>query len=173
MSRPTLSDLSPRAQEEARAQILRLPHPKTVAVGAMLPLREVKVASKTCRKAPKLDYTAIFAGCCSTPPFAEFRFHPVRKWRFDLAWPHVMLAVEIDGGLFINGGHSRGAQREKDYEKDAHALIAGWRVLRVSTGQMRSGQAVEWVKAIIAPKPLQGVPTLLPDDAQERRENLT
>lgn len=82
-------------------------------------------------------------------PVFEHKFHPDRKWRFDMAWPEHKLACEVDGGLFVNGGHSRGKAREGDYEKDAHALMLGWRVLRVSTGQMRSGIALAWLKEVL------------------------
>lgn len=79
----------------------------------------------------------------------EYRFHPTRKWRFDLAWPELKLALEIDGGLYVNGGHSRGKAREGDYEKDAAAMALGWRVMRVSTGQLKSGLALLWIKAVM------------------------
>lgn len=42
-------------------------------------------------------------------PVAEYRFHETRKWRFDHAWPDRKLALEIDGGVWQNGGgrHNR------------------------------------------------------------------
>lgn len=82
-------------------------------------------------------------------PEYEVRFHPDRKWRFDAAWPAHMIALEVDGGLYVNGGHSRGAAREGDYEKDAAALMLGWRVLRVSTGQLKKGLAREWLTQLL------------------------
>ena len=30
----------------------------------------------------------------------EFKFHPKRKWRFDYAFPFLMIAVEVDGGVW-------------------------------------------------------------------------
>jgi very-short-patch-repair endonuclease len=83
-------------------------------------------------------------------PEREFRFHPTRKWRFDFAWPKESLAVEVDGGLFVAGRHSRGAGAEKDMEKFAEAMIGGWRVLRVSTNQVKTGAALKWVERILA-----------------------
>lgn len=78
-------------------------------------------------------------------PVLEYRFHPTRKWPFDLAWPAERLAVEVEGGLFINGRHSRGEGYERDLVKYAEALLAGWRVLRVSPRQVKNGQAVGWI----------------------------
>lgn len=32
-------------------------------------------------------------------PVREFRFHPVRGWRADFAWPEHKLLLEIEGGF--------------------------------------------------------------------------
>jgi hypothetical protein len=86
-------------------------------------------------------------------PKTEHRFHAARRWKFDLAWPWIdipgPLAVEVDGGLFVNGGHTRGAAREKDYERDAAAMLLGYRVLRVSPRQVKSGQALAWITELL------------------------
>ena len=62
-------------------------------------------------------------------PELEFVFHPERKWRFDFAWPASKLYLEADGGIWIGGGHSRGAQMKKDWEKRNAATILRWRGL--------------------------------------------
>jgi len=59
---------------------------------------------------------------------AEHKFHPTRKWRFDWAMKQGRCAVEIDGGVFIRGRHSRGAGMMKDAEKGRAACDLGWRV---------------------------------------------
>ena len=81
-------------------------------------------------------------------PERQFRFHPSRRWRFDFAWAERprLLAVEVDGGLYVYGGHNRGAQIEKDMEKAAEAICMGWTVLRVSGRHVKSGQALEWIE---------------------------
>ena len=79
-------------------------------------------------------------------PVKEHRFHPVRRWRFDFAWPERLFAVEVDGAIFVRGRHTRGVGVEKDFEKMAEAMLSGWRVLRVSTGQVRNGTALTWVQ---------------------------
>lgn len=95
-----------------------------------------------------------FALACESiglpPPEEEFRFHPVRRWRWDYAWPELMLAVEIDGGLYVAGRHSRGAGREKDLEKVAHGLILGWTVFTFSTRMVNSGVALTWLSQWLA-----------------------
>lgn len=79
----------------------------------------------------------------------EYQFHDTRKWRFDLAWPSEKLAVEVDGGGFVNGRHSRGTGIEKDCEKYAEAMLLGWRVLRVTPRQVKTGQALKWIEQLI------------------------
>lgn len=63
-------------------------------------------------------------------PVAEYRFEPTRKWRFDWCWPDQRVALEVDGGIWTQGRHTRGAGWEKDTEKLNAAQAAGWRVLR-------------------------------------------
>ena len=82
-------------------------------------------------------------------PEREFRFHPVRKWRFDFAWPAQMLAVEIEGGVFVTGRHSRGLGMLADMEKSATAMMMGWRVLRVGGKHVKSGAALGWIAALL------------------------
>lgn len=70
-------------------------------------------------------------------PEQEYHFHETRKWRFDFAWPADKLAVEIDGGSFVKGGHNRPIQQAKDYEKMNVATSLKWRVLRFNTQSLK------------------------------------
>lgn len=63
-------------------------------------------------------------------PCGEHRFHPARKWRFDWAWPDRLVAMEIDGGVWIGGRHNHPAGFIRDMEKLNAAAELGWRVLR-------------------------------------------
>ena len=72
-----------------------------------------------------------------------------RKWSADFAWPDHQLLVEVDGGVYIAGGHNRGAAYTDDRERDAEAMCLGYRVLRVTTGQVDSGQALDWVERLL------------------------
>src|SRR4051812_8181871 len=38
----------------------------------------------------------------------QHRFCPGRYWKFDLALPYAMIAIECEGGTWTNGAHSRG-----------------------------------------------------------------
>jgi very-short-patch-repair endonuclease len=80
-------------------------------------------------------------------PETEHRFDPNRRWRFDFAWPTESLAVEVEGGSWTRGGsrHTSPAGFAADCEKYNRATLAGWRVLRVTTDQIREGLAIQWV----------------------------
>ena len=78
-------------------------------------------------------------------PVPEFRFHPSRKWRFDYAFPLHMLAVEIEGGLWTNGRHSRGQGAIADLEKYSEAAILGWRILYATPQELDNGIALDRV----------------------------
>jgi very-short-patch-repair endonuclease len=63
----------------------------------------------------------------------EHRFHPVRKWRFDYAWPAAFVAMEIDGAIFGGAsGHNTGMGIARDAEKANAAVELGWRLIRLT-----------------------------------------
>jgi very-short-patch-repair endonuclease len=77
-------------------------------------------------------------------PEREYRFHPTRRWRFDLAWPTQRVAAECEGATWKGGKgrHTSGAGFAGDCEKYSEAAILGWRVLRFTREQIESGYAV-------------------------------
>lgn len=81
----------------------------------------------------------------------EWQFHPTRKWRFDFAWPLLGLAVEVEGGVWIGGGgrHQRGKGFIEDCVKYNEAMLYGWRVIRVTTEMVKSGEAIKYIKRAI------------------------
>lgn len=100
-------------------------------------------------------------------PVREYVFHPQRKWRLDLAWVGIKLAVEIDGGLYARpvvchhcgqtvkrlvngkwvmvregGRHNTGKGRENDIEKMNEAQLMGWHILHVTPEQVEKLEAL-------------------------------
>jgi len=70
-------------------------------------------------------------------PRREYYFaRPQRRWRFDYAWPDQKLALEVEGGAWTNGRHTRGAGFLADIAKYNDATLRGWRLLRVSPSQL-------------------------------------
>jgi len=84
-------------------------------------------------------------------PAQEYRFHPTRKWRFDLAYPDKKIAIEAEGGVWTGGRHTRGGGYTKDAEKYNAAVVLGWRVLRYPAGLV--GNVVDDLKVLMAWKP--------------------
>jgi very-short-patch-repair endonuclease len=82
-------------------------------------------------------------------PEREHVFHPTRKWRFDFAWPSLMVAVEVEGATWHAGRHTRGSGFEKDAEKYAEAAILGWRVIRVTADMVVDGRAVAFTRRLL------------------------
>lgn len=82
---------------------------------------------------------------------AEHRFHPSRKWRLDAAHKAMKIAVEVEGGVFTNGRHTRSTGFLKDMEKYNELAIAGWRLLRVTPQQVKSGEALALIERAMAP----------------------
>lgn len=82
-------------------------------------------------------------------PIREHRFSTVSTWRFDFAWPHRKIAVEIEGGTWSGGRHTRGKGFEGDCRKYNQATVEGWRVLRY-TPQMFKADPVIIIRQIEA-----------------------
>jgi very-short-patch-repair endonuclease len=79
-------------------------------------------------------------------PVREYKFDPKRRWRADFAWPESMLLVEVEGGHWIGGRHTRGSGFDKDAEKYNEAALAGWTLIRVTSTHVKSGEAVTWIQ---------------------------
>lgn len=82
----------------------------------------------------------------------EYRFAPPRRWRFDFnIWTHpngpqAWVAVEIDGGAFVAGRHTRGTGFERDLEKLNSAALLGYRVLRFTPAMVDDGRALAVIR---------------------------
>lgn len=75
----------------------------------------------------------------------EYRFHKIRRWRFDICWPSYMIAVECDGMVWQAGGGRHNT--DKDREKINTAVSMGWRVLRFSGNQIKKSplQCIDYI----------------------------
>lgn len=91
-------------------------------------------------------------------PERELQFHPTRRWRFDFAWPDLMVACEVEGGVWVPPGkedqragrHLRGKGFEEDCVKYLEASILGWTVVRVSSQMAEDGRALELLTRLLA-----------------------
>lgn len=78
----------------------------------------------------------------------EFAFAPPRRWRFDLSFPVVKVAVEFQGGVWSRGRHVRGAGYVKDCEKLIAAAADGWLVFPIPYDLLKGVQMLKIVQAV-------------------------
>ena len=80
----------------------------------------------------------------------------LKDWRFDFAWPSHLVAVEIEGGIFVRGGHNRGPIYDENCTKYNAACLLGWRLLRYTVVDLRRrpSEIIEEVTALLAPGPV-------------------
>ena len=96
---------------------------------------------------------AIFARLCVEAglpePVAEYRFHGVGMWGIELAWVDQKVGLEIDGGIWSGGRHTRGAGWLKDTEKLNTLACMGWRMLRCTPSDLCRTETVEMVREAV------------------------
>lgn len=112
-----------------------------MAIDKLASERTMRGQSKAARRVAMLAGRFIERG--SPEPEREYYFHFKRKWRFDLAWPALRVAVELQGGGFMGGRHSRGAGLASDCEKLTHAAAAGWVVILLTHGQAKDPEMID------------------------------
>ena len=99
---------------------------------------------------------SVICGFCESEglsvPVAEHPFGGIsgkRKWKFDFAWPKAWLALEVEGGTWSKGRHTRGKGYESDCFKYSEAAIMGWIVLRCTTDMIQAGVHWEWIEMML------------------------
>ncbi|MEN8416062.1 DUF559 domain-containing protein [Acinetobacter radioresistens] len=79
----------------------------------------------------------------------EYKFHPKRHWKADFHMTGTKILVEIEGGIWTGGRHTRGKGFIHDMEKYNAATVLGYQVLRFSTEQVKSGLAVRQIEKMV------------------------
>jgi len=110
-------------------------------------------------------FAAHLAAAQLPPPVREYRFARevvgdgpgirerlraagLKDWRFDFAWPGPgrRVAVEVEGGVWSDGRHTRGSGFTSDCEKYNAAALLGWCVLRVTGVMIDDGRALDTIE---------------------------
>jgi very-short-patch-repair endonuclease len=92
---------------------------------------------------------ALHLRTASIPFVMEFKFCPSRKWRSDFHISNSRVLIEVEGGTWSGGRHTRGKGYQNDCEKYSWAAAHGWVVLRFTTAQVKSGLAIEHIKTAL------------------------
>lgn len=84
-------------------------------------------------------------------PVKEYRFAPPRRFRFDYAFLAEKVALEVEGGIWTGGRHTRGAGFEKDREKYNLAAVEGWVVLRTTPSELatKTGDVLNLIASVL------------------------
>lgn len=118
--------------------------------------RKLPKSKKTRQKQPKYDaFCLLLRQHLGIEVVAEHRFHPTRMWRFDYAIPSHRIAIEIDGGVWIEGRHNRPKGYIADLDKFNNAAALGWRVLKFTPQQQHTMKALRMVQATLESRSCQ------------------
>lgn len=80
-------------------------------------------------------------------PARNFRFEaPRSKRELDFAWTDYRVAVEVQGGIWARGAHTRGAGYQRDCSKLNDAQLQGWLLLWVTARHIDHGKALVWIR---------------------------
>ena len=102
-------------------------------------------------KQPKMDmFTAICKSDLKIEVVKEYLFHPTRKWRFDYAIPDHKIALEVEGGVWTGGRHTRPQGFLGDIEKYNAGTLLGWRIFRVTPDDLCRLKTLELIKQAIS-----------------------
>lgn len=84
-------------------------------------------------------------------PDMHVRFAKPRRWAVDLMWPAPLMVVcEVEGGVWVQGRHTRGSGFIGDIEKYNELAIRGYLLVRVTYAMIADGRAVEVIRRALA-----------------------
>lgn len=113
-------------------------------------IKKTKKTRQTANKQPLRDvFTIICKTDLNVECIKEFKFHPERRWRFDYAIPQYKIALEVEGGVWTQGRHTRPQGFLGDVEKYNTATLMGWRVFRTTPTDLYRTATVNLLKTAI------------------------
>ena len=116
--------------------------------------KSITTVRKKRQAASKQSVRDVFTVICKTDLkvecVKEFKFHPVRKWRFDYAIPEHKIALEVEGGVWTGGRHISPKGFLGDIEKYNTATLMGWRVFRTTPEDLYKTATIKLIKTAIS-----------------------
>lgn len=109
----------------------------------------VRVKKAPKKKANRID---LFPEACSKfglpRPTPEYRFHATRKWRIDYYFEANgrKVGLEVEGGIWTGGRHTRGKGFSGDMEKYNEAAAMGITILKVTPAELLKLETFKLVK---------------------------
>lgn len=114
--------------------------------------RETQKKKKiTIKKQPEQDmFTRLCNKELGVECIKEYQFYKQRKWRFDYAIPLHKIALEVEGGVWTQGRHTRPRGFLGDIEKYNTATLLGWRVFRTTPDKLLTESTLLLLKNAIS-----------------------
>ena len=74
-------------------------------------------------------------------------------YAYDFAWPDrtPVVLVEVQGGIYTGGAHTRSRGVLRDMDKVNRAALRGWLVLQVSAEDIKRGKALQLIQEVLKP----------------------
>lgn len=118
-------------------------------------MKQISIRRKKTRQTkpqpPKSDFfTTLCRSDLKEECVKEFKFHPIRKWRFDYAIPAHKIAVEVEGGVWTGGRHTSPKGFLGDMEKYNTATLMGWRVFRTTPDGLCTNATLQLLREAIS-----------------------
>lgn len=82
-------------------------------------------------------------------PERELKLIPGRKFQSDFVWQAARLIVEVEGGTYNGGRHTRGKGFESDAFKYNELTCLGYKIIRVTGKHIKDGSALKWIERIL------------------------
>ena len=93
-------------------------------------------------------FAAMATGGTGTGVRQRIKASGMKDWRMDFCWPDLMLAIEVEGGGWTNGRHTRGSGFEADIKKYSEAMRLGYTVYRCDGRLIKNGEAVQVIETL-------------------------
>lgn len=95
-------------------------------------------SSKSSRLGDPNDFFVRMLKAAFPDAVPEYKFHPKRRWRLDWFLPEIKVGIEIEGGIWNKGRHTRPSGFIKDIEKYNTAALMGIKIYRINHDDLRS-----------------------------------
>lgn len=133
MPRMELDDLKRNASDDVR----RL-NPDVFGTGEQSPVPSTGQEADSRQKKLRRRFERMWQEAGGPALTEEYRFDESRRWRADYAHLPSRTLIELEGGVWSGGRHTRGKGYIKDAEKYREAAMQGWTVVRLPTGFKRA-----------------------------------
>ena len=79
----------------------------------------------------------------------QFAVENGRKWAWDIAFPFHGIAIEVDGGIWVQGAHGHPLTILRNMEKRNWGARLRWHILCFTPDQVTSGVAVHFIEQVL------------------------